>query len=168
MTLLTFGTIWFWLIILVAAVYITGLTEDEDGVFANLVFIVTCLLLYFLGNAEFFKSIGNYIVENPNKVFFILLGYLILGTIWSVFKWFFYLRNIRDENIGKRKIDLSNYTASTHKSMIIHWMLYFPLSATWTLINDPVKKLFELILEQFGGIYDNIAKKILGDLENKK
>jgi hypothetical protein len=167
MTLLTFGTIWFWLLIFITAIYITGQTEEEDGFLANIALIGTCLLLYFFGNSEFFKSIGNYIIENPNKVFFILLGYLILGTIWSVFKWFFYLRVIRDENKGG-KINLSRYTASTHKSMIIHWMLYFPLSATWTLINDPVKKLFELILENFGGIYDKMANKILGDLEDKK
>jgi len=47
-------------------------------------------------------------------------------------------------------------------------MIYWPFSAIWTIINDPVKKSFEFMLSQFGGFYDKMTLKILGDLEKKK
>jgi hypothetical protein len=47
-------------------------------------------------------------------------------------------------------------------------MIYWPLSSLWTLINDPVKKAFEFVLSQFGGFYDKMSEKILGDIVKEK
>lgn len=168
MQLLEFGTIWFWLVILVASGLIIASTEDEQTNWgANIWFVITLLALYFFGNSEFFKSVGTFMLNNPVSVILIFAGYIAAGTIWSIAKWFFYLKGIRNAYEDRSYFNIENYKVKEHKERITHWMIYWPLSAIWTIINDPVKKSFEFVLSQFGGLYDKMSEKILGDLKRK-
>ena len=174
-SLLEFGTIWFWLLVLVASGFITASTEsDEDNFPASIWFIASLALLYFFGNSAFFKSIGAFILTYPGKTLAIFLGYVFIGTVWSIIKWFFYLNRVKEtwyENRRKypstysnSKFSIDDYKATEHKERIIHWMLYWPFSGIWTLINDPVRHAFQWVLVNCGGIFDSIAAKVFKDL----
>ena len=53
-----------------------------------------------------------------------------------------------------------------HKGRITMWMTYWPWSMTWTMINDPVKKLWRWIYLQLQGWYEAIANSIYKGTEN--
>jgi len=171
--ILAFGTIWFWILVTVISGIIIFITEedDDDGIWSsNLWLIGTLVALYFLGNSESFKQIGTYIIQNPGVAILIFAGYIFLGSIWSIIKWFFYLKKIKSKhnNNSDFSFNINNYKIEKNKERVLHWMIYWPLSSVWTLINDPVKKAFEFVLSQFGGFYDKMSEKILGDIVKEK
>jgi len=168
--ILAFGTIWFWILILVASgLIINSIEDDNDNWGSNIYFIVCLVALYFLGNSQFFNSLGLYIIHNPAISILVFLGYLLIGSIWSVIKWFFHLRMIREKyKNNKEYFYIQNYKVEQNKERILHWMIYWPLSSIWTLINDPIKKSFEFILSQFGGFYNKMSESILGDIAEEK
>lgn len=58
--------------------------------------------------------------------------------------------------------------ARENKSRILTWMIYFPWSAIWTLINDPVKKLFKMIFLKIQSIFEGISKHAYKDIDFDK
>ena len=57
--------------------------------------------------------------------------------------------------------------ASERKSAILGWMMYWPFSMTWTLINDPVKRAFIAIYRHISGGLDRMTQRITGDIQNE-
>lgn len=55
--------------------------------------------------------------------------------------------------------------ASQHKARIIAWMMWWPASAVWTLIDDPLRRLFNWIYARVSSVYDKITKMIFGGHE---
>ena len=55
------------------------------------------------------------------------------------------------------------YTSTKH---IVFWMGYWPWSAFWTLLNNPLKWLFEEIKEMLGGLFKRLYKRILGSRQD--
>ena len=165
--LFLFGTIWFWLLISFTWIVITITTEHEEPtIWGTVVFAGTLVLLYFGGNSEEFKSAFVYIQQNPGKIILYFFIYLILGTIWSFVKWYFFLVEKRDYYKNNNfTIHIDHYTASDNKGMIINWMIYWPLSSFWTLINHPVKRAFKFIFKRFEKQYENMANRILKDIK---
>lgn len=50
-------------------------------------------------------------------------------------------------------------SAKREKSRIMTWMMYWPWSASWTLINDPVKRAFTAVYDQLRALFDGIVKR---------
>lgn len=169
-TLLEFGTLWFWLFILVMGSFIISYTEsDEDNYPASIVFVVTLVSLYFLGNSHFFNSLFNYVRLNPLFPIGVIIGYFIAGTAYSFVKWYFFLLNAKDYYVSNSYyFKFDNYKASNNKARIIHWMLYWPLSGLWTLLNDPIKRGFKYIFGRLSEYYDKMSTKILGGISTKQ
>jgi hypothetical protein len=46
-----------------------------------------------------------------------------------------------------------------HKGKIMMWMTYWPWSFTWTMINDPIKKLFNAIIDSLRGLFTRISDR---------
>lgn len=166
-TLFAFGTIWFWFLItavLVTIISITELEESSSWHWPILLGIPT--LLYFTGCADEINSIINYAKDNPLAIILILGGYLLVGTLWSFIKWFLYLTNLT-EYYRKYPYNFSSakdkFNARENKERIINWMMYWPLSGIWTLIDDPVKKAFQKIFSglenRFQKISDNLTEE---------
>lgn len=49
--------------------------------------------------------------------------------------------------------------ASEHKARIMTWMSYWPWSAAWTLVNDPVRRMFRAIYHEIAGQLQRIADR---------
>lgn len=56
--------------------------------------------------------------------------------------------------------------AGDHKSRIMTWMCYWPWSMVWTLINDPVKRVFKQIYLQIQGIMQSISNRAFRGVED--
>lgn len=57
--------------------------------------------------------------------------------------------------------------ASKNKNKILVWMMYWPLSVLWTLINDPVRKAFMFVFEHVKGVYQLITAKAFDGIQVK-
>lgn len=96
----TFGTLWFWLLIIAASFVIFACTEFERGALATATVVVALCILHFAGG----KTLFHYIVGNPARTFEIAGVYLALGTFWGVNKWWFFVKRQRrkhDEALGE-------------------------------------------------------------------
>jgi hypothetical protein len=48
--------------------------------------------------------------------------------------------------------------ARNYKAKVVGWMTYWPWSAFWTLINDPIRRLMRLIYGYISGLLNRISK----------
>lgn len=58
--------------------------------------------------------------------------------------------------------------AIQHKKTISHWVLYWPISALWSLIDDFVGKVVRVIVVKFRIIYEAITKNAFRGIEEIK
>lgn len=54
--------------------------------------------------------------------------------------------------------------ATQHKGDILFWATYWPFSAFWTLLNDPIRRLWNAIYSVLGGILQRISNKVFADV----
>lgn len=71
--------------------------------------------------------------------------------------------NAKLQAVGHSK-DLPLLVAQ-HKSMITGWMCYWPASAAWTLINDPVRRLFRAIYRYLASTLQGISDSVFADVK---
>lgn len=61
--------------------------------------------------------------------------------------------------------------ARNHKARIIDWMMLWPFNGLWTMLNDPVRRLFRHVYYQIAdvlqGISDRAFADVVNDLEKK-
>ena len=166
MHFLAFGSLWFWIFTAVfGGLIIRALEVKEFNFIANVWLIAFIAALWQFGNNDFFTRMFYEMLNHPSTIILFLGIYLVLGTIWSFVKWFFYLKKeSRNDHNFEYHLKNNYYDASYNKERIIHWMLYWPLSGLWTLINDPIRTAFEYIVEYFGGTYNKITKYLFKDM----
>jgi hypothetical protein len=54
--------------------------------------------------------------------------------------------------------------ASKHKESIIKWIMFWPFSAVWTMIDDPLYKLGNFIFSKFKQVYQNLSDLVFKDM----
>lgn len=165
---LTFGSLWFWVLLFIAFCTITSFVEHERGGAAFFAVLVTTVLLMNRHIYDFFA----FIIHRPGGTSVYILAYFALGTIWGIVKWFLHVTR-ELERYNEKKADFLKYRGngateitpelvkdfkdyagygfgkppqvSEHKGDILMWMTYWPFSGIWTLINDPVRRAFRAI-----------------------
>lgn len=50
--------------------------------------------------------------------------------------------------------------AAQNKASITGWIAFWPLSAVWTLIDDPVRRLIDYIFARFKNLYELMSKSV--------
>ncbi len=68
-----------------------------------------------------------------------------------------------------RNYELTEYkvtppSASDNKLRITSWIAHWPISAIWTIINDPVRKFINHIFNYFKGLFQRISNYIFKDV----
>lgn len=86
-----FGTLWFWVLLAALTILMIGLTENEKGLWATVSIVGTLLLLQWLGDIKVF----TFTRDNLLWAVLYFAGYVLIGTAWTVCKWWFYVRNER-------------------------------------------------------------------------
>lgn len=153
---LAFGTVWFWLILVLASVIIIACVEHEHYPTPSVVAIL-------LG-AIYWKSI----VALPWAVIGIAIGvFAIAGAVWSTFQWFRrvntkaryyhekYGDTLSDTQMEQLKCEVS---ASEHKALITGWIAFWPWDCFWTITGD----FFNMIYDALAGVYQNISNRAVG------
>lgn len=173
------GSIGFWILIVALVIAVLYSLETESKTLgATISLVVAGLLFYWCGGKPVLTDLFESIKEHPGNLILLLLGYLLVGTVWSFVKWYQFLlrfkqRIITDErNAYKPPTDeeilavvkAKRPKAFYHKSDILAWMIYWPLSMIWTLIDDPIKRLFTAIYNKLSGQYERLSERMFSKL----
>ncbi len=185
---LAFGSVGFWILAGFVCLLLIAAVEWEKPGWATISLGVTAALLAYFGDVNVFAFVRHH----PFSALALVVGYFVLGTLWSFGKWWFYLRNAREEYDEMKKRFLSSHgvvgtqipdrclqewqkiyplqrsvtpKARDNKGRIMTWMVYWPWSFVWTIVNDPVKRMFKSIFRQFQTVYQGIANKVFAGTE---
>jgi hypothetical protein len=85
------GGVWFWLLLLAETILLVVLLEWDQGALATLTLLATLLLVQVLGDV----NVYGYIIQHPLTMVLGGVGYFVLGTLWAIAKWWFYVREQR-------------------------------------------------------------------------
>ncbi|MDO8599090.1 MAG: hypothetical protein Q7S02_03195 [bacterium] len=178
------GTFWFWTLAVIASIILLVTAEYEKPGWATITCIATGVILAFFGDFNVLTET----VEHPLTALAVFGGYIVVGVLWSFGKWWFYVHRLKREYVKERNGFLKGHHATSmsqalktrwrennqyrqfppkaknHRSRILTWMMYWPWSAVWTLINDPIRRLFREIFEWIQGIYEHIVQRAFADV----
>jgi len=186
-TFLIFGTLWFWVAIAIFTIAMLALIEYEKPFSAFLVIAVTLSMFEFGAGYDLFA----WVVSNPLLTVEFIVGYIVLGIMWSIAKWFFFVLNARDRYSAKRQQWLKDLKLGetleqyiirarpsaydqfppspvANRDRIILWMAYWPFSALWTLINDPLKRIWRFTFNRITAFLTWISNRAFADFHELK
>lgn len=182
---LLFGTMGFWALLAISSILILTCIENDREFAAFLSVIGTAVAVQLFSGV----SLLHILIYNPAAIFWGALLYLAIGTAWSFFKWFLHVKDERKEYDKKLvkyeeklartkkmtpadrhwnkppKPDAEIPQAMEYKSRIVGWMTFWPWSALWFVINDPVRRAFNAIYEKLQGTYQSIANSAFAGVE---
>ena len=167
------GTVWFWLISITAFVLVIIATEKGSGTGATITLLATLALFFFFGNKVPLSDFFSYIIKNPWPFLGAVAGYILIGVLWSICKWYFFLLKERDRCLDEQKKYHHDNSISVpqvrhHKSEIMVWMIYWPFSALWTILDRPIKRIFLFIYARIKMQMQAMADKIFEPLTRQQ
>ncbi len=127
-----------------------------------------------------------YVWNNFAEVLGFFCLYFVVGGLWSVAKWYFYLLKLRDqvqvtmvrppgsgEDILRtadlkhiRKRPRSSY-ASENTGRILGWIGHWPFSMVGTFIGDFIQRIATNIYLVLSKLYDRMADRIFAGFEER-
>jgi hypothetical protein len=167
-----FGSmVWFWIVFGVwALILFVSVETDRPGV-------ATITSLAFFGVFAYWGALPGgggvlaTLAANPFTVALLLVGFFVLGTVWAVVKWWFYVRRLAEKRREQLEAGDVRYgkikkpSVSENKSRIMTWMCFWPFSFIWTMIDDPVRMVFKAIYTKIRGLLQRIADRAFEGLE---
>jgi hypothetical protein len=84
---MTFGTIWFFLLTIAWILTMFYCIEKESNISSTIWVIVYLLFLQFLVKVDFLYAI----IHHPIKSSLCILGYIVIGFIWSFVRWWIFV-----------------------------------------------------------------------------
>jgi len=188
-------SIGFWILISVVSIAVLIAVEVENVGIATAALIAAFCMLAWWGDFNLVREV----VAHPSLLAMIVAGYFVAGTVWSIIKWWFFVKDkLYRYNEAKREFLRTNgfkdtsqvpdqllkrwryyahdgrhddWSAKTpqvrqNKGRILTWMIYWPWSMAWTVINDPIKKLFKRIYRAVSGMLQRIADITCKDVKD--
>lgn len=156
----------FWICLASLVVFITVATESDHRKSANL-FVLLFVVAFWQPIQSLFTG------WSITSLLACFVGYVVLGSMWTVGKWFFFVRKIEYElktdpptekyPTNGRTFDWykSQLSVARNKWKIIFWGMYWPASILWTLTSDLAENMF-LVLR---GWYERIANPAMTQLQ---
>lgn len=106
----------------------------------------------------------TYAFDHPVNALMIIVAYVIFGNGYAVAKWRSFIRLVNEqiqdaalENNGAVDLARNPVTVAGHrinkvplqvrayKADFMTWALFWPMSFVWTVINDPIRRLYNAI-----------------------
>ena len=183
---LLFGGLYFTVLVFVSAGLLIWAVESTALGWATILLTAVLVALHFFSDVDPLM----YALKNPLVALACFGAYFVVGAVWSIVKWYFHVLGYRDryEEYRARWLkdhgaeDFSNPAlladfkksksfympeASNNKKRIFTWIAYWPFSALWTVVNDPLKRLVYWIYARLGVLFNKITKTMFGKYENE-
>lgn len=176
------GSFLFWFVIVTGIILIEALIDYDEAESTTVTFVLLLLFLNFVAGIPIFTTAIAY----PFATGAIVLGYfLIVGPLFLLYKWRSRNRESRYKYEGLLKQFKWQHGVSKdaelptslradfqrtlygivvnpnwrqYKSELFIWWAYWPFSAAWTLLNDPIKRLWREVLRFLSVQLDKITK----------
>lgn len=175
-----FGTLWFWVLIVVVSGLIMAVQEraESPGGWTTFWVAITFLILYCCGADMSIKEFGLHIYHYPLETLVYFLLYVVAGTIWSFYKW----REAVKECVERYKVDMAKYAkisgaysmpliknykpeVNKNKGELFNWIFYWPFSLAWFILHEPVERIFDAIMNTCRKIYEGIADRAFSKVD---
>jgi hypothetical protein len=172
MDFLVFGSIWSFSIGGIFLLSFVSALEDEDvnGWILALIIGVYLVGNYFFGNKDFFVNVFLWIKNNPIDVILYFIGYFMLGLIWSIARWYFFVA----DSLERQKYSFENRYAKTkndkfaptlpsyysNKDLIALWISYWPFLILWNLTYKFFRRITIWIRNRFEKVYNSISDSL--------
>lgn len=191
------GTFGFWIVLALISIGMICALE-LDSASGSTTAVIALALLVLIPN-----HIGpSFLLAHWQLTLAGITAYFVIGTVWSVLKWYFFVTGAREhlndrvryvlresyggkdlnaltpQQLGSFWSEVTGYSANPHvsgiyrhapiaaehKARILRWMTYWPWSATWTLVHDPVTRAFRFCYRQIADLLQRISNHAYGDL----
>lgn len=182
MGLLLVESLFFWGLFLFAVTVALVALVEKDMPFAAGFVLVTALLL-----AEYLTELKpiSYLIQHPWQALMGLLLYLAVGAMWCIAKWIsfvYWVRDVYDAKlaamVSKRPdgqpteddrsvaknaaVGFANKLPpqiAEYRQEILVWIIYWPFSMIWTILNDPVRRMAVFVYQRIGGLLQAISDR---------
>ena len=184
----SFGTL-AWIFVAIEVVVPIALVEIDQTVMSVCSILIFGVALQLFGVIDVLKIVQ----ENPLHLLVLFVVYFIIGVIWSVVKWYFYVKKIAEEYSStkikfledsgatttseltqeflislRRKLRFVSEDvppkASKNKSRIIRWMVFWPVSIILTITRDMVISVVEKIFDIAKNNLQRISDYVFKDI----
>jgi hypothetical protein len=125
----------------------------------------------------------TYMMNDPLRAGVIAAAYIAIGIGYLWYKWSSYTRmaarNVRAymakySNVSS--LDAARYlgyrsaplNVGHYKARIMGWMIYWPLSFAWTLLNDPLYRLYVAIYDKIAYSLQEISDRAFSDIQKSE
>ncbi len=169
--------LWFWALAAVVILAAVISVENEKFTVTTPVVVVGIAALIWLSKFDVF----GWARHNMGTIVTAVAIYLAVGVVYGVIRYMFYVHKIADKlatyahdhgyNIAaltkSQAATFASYTGvrnfplkvADSKGRITFWMIYWPFSAPWTLINEPVTRFFNFAYGRVAGLLQGIANR---------
>ncbi len=180
-----FFGLWWWILFGLFVMVDIFFLENDNGTAATITFLGFLTTIFLFGDWNPFPAM----MADPLWTVKLILGYFVGGAVWAVVKWYFHSLNVRDkyrevkkrffstEGIVGDKIpqDLVNKWENTlesnfprgvppaamdYKASILMWMTHWPFGFVWTVLNDPIRRIFMFVYSRIAGLMQKISDRI--------
>lgn len=175
-SLAAFG-LWFWMLAAIVFVAAVATVENEQFKVTTPVVIIGVAGLIWLSHSNVLSWVKLHYIT----LILALVAYLVIGVIYGFVRYVFYVHKIADllakwvNDKGYTIAALTQTQASDFarmanvrhfplrvadsKGRIIFWSIYWPFSAPWTMINEPVKRFFSFAYGRMAGLMQGVANR---------
>lgn len=180
--------------------FLTFLVENDKPLFATICLTLVVVALEFFGFRVISTIANNPLGLIGLAAVYIIAGIVYGGFRWFRYaasildkygkvrdQWKADYNGGKEPTTEKQKADLRSWAnnriemgrgrslppkVTEHKSALVTWMAYWPLSLTWMLIDDLIfglwrtlTRLYEYIYSQLGGTFQAISDKLFSKYE---
>jgi len=165
------GVYWIWNFGESIWVYVQEYPLHIVGIFVA--YVVLGVIWSFLKWNSYIKKIFRYVKkakEDTEKKF--KVGVLLIekneenNEHWEFFKKLLSNKDVSTYNVHSLKSALQEAKPKTAdmKSTIISWIGYWPISLIGTLLNDPIRRLFNWVYSLVSSLYDKMSAKTFEEI----
>jgi len=150
------------------------LCENEAFGWGTFLVIVGTGLVAWLGGDV---NVLSWTWNNLAEIFKFLIFYFMVGGLWSIAKWYFFLLKVREkvrsgaydrayrsDESTKNKRPEASY-AKNNKGRIMGWIGHWPFSMIGSLFGDVLKRIVENIFNVLKSLYDRIGNHVFSGFE---
>jgi hypothetical protein len=166
--------------------YVLGIVSLPMLLFYLWILLITVEVAYDFGmlaagTTVVFAGVGWYfgqivpmeILSHWAQILIVVGIYILMGIGYMIFKWKLFLhsedRRVR-EMIANGKATLADFNpilVKNHKSDIMRWMAWWPFSFVCTLLNDPIRRFFQMIYRYLADFLQAMSDRIFSKLRQE-
>jgi len=157
--------------------------------------VLSIVVAVAVSDLFFGTSIANSVWNQPFLAIGVLAGYLVIGTFWTIFKWWLFVAERKEDYVASFegwksrnrvtaegeelkemwrssivfernwKEDDIPPSVQNHKARLTNWLMHWPISCFWTMFHDMIKKISTAIVNRIRDLLDEMSKRAFSGVD---